>query len=118
MPYVYVNPPLSGGNSGTAEKLAVPRLISLEGDVQGATFFDGSQDIVIRTKVKTTGGGSITGDDLGFGLTIEDERVVVDTGALVAEGLTTTQEGMLTLDAVDVNLLYVPNDTELIVGGN
>lgn len=105
MPYVYVNPPLaSGGQSGTADRLSIPRLIELDGDVTGQTFFDGSQDIVIRTKIKTTeGGGGITGDDIGFGLAIRDDRVVVDTPVLAGKDMGVDEDGKLITEAVDVN---------------
>lgn len=119
MPYVYVNPPLAGGQSGSADKLSIPRLIELDGDVTGQAYFDGSQDVLIRTKIKTTeGGGTITGDDIGFGLTIKEGRVVVDTPVLAGKDMGVDEDGRLITEAVDVNLLYVPADTELVVGGN
>ena len=51
---------ISGGGSGggeTADRLTTPRQIALDGDVTGEAEFDGSQDITIRTKVVSGGGG-------------------------------------------------------------
>lgn len=114
MPYIYNKQ----DGSKEAEKLSTPRLIQLDGDVTGAALFDGSKDITIVTKLETTGSGGLTPEDIGFGLTISNQKVVVDTPALVGKDMGKDEDGKIITKAVDVNLLYIPQDTELIVGGS
>ena len=116
MPYTYTTPKVSGALvGGDAEKLDTPRLIELTGDVAGQAYFDGSKDIQIKTTVKATDGG-LTSGDVGFGLAILGGKVHVDLPALIGEEFGMDGSGKLTIEAVDVNKLYVPDDTELVIG--
>lgn len=117
MPYQYTTPKVSGAfTGGTAKKLETPRLIELTGDVSGQAYFDGSQDIQIKATVKATDGG-LTSGDVGFGLAILNGKLNIDIPALVdMDTFGMNGAGKLTLEQVDVNTLYVPEGTELVIG--
>lgn len=112
MPYIYEKQ----ASSSETEKLSTPRLIQLDGDVTGAALFDGSKDVTIITKLETTGSGGLTPEDIGFGLTIKNKKVVVDTPVLAGKDMGFDEDGRLITEAVDVNLLYVPGGTDLVIG--
>lgn len=109
MPFRYTSKTSGALIGDVAKKLETPRLIELTGDVTGQAYFDGSRNIQIEAAVNTE-------HDIGFGLTMVNNKISVDLPALIGAEFGIDGEGKLALDAVDINKLYVPDGTELIIG--
>lgn len=109
MPFRYTSKTSGALIGDIAKKLETPRLIELTGDVTGQAYFDGSRNIQIQTTVNAE-------NSIGFGLTMVDHKTSVDLPALIGTEFGVNGEGKLALDAIDVNKLYVPEGTELIIG--
>lgn len=71
----------------------------------------------IYRNTSNSSSGGLTDDDIGQGLKIEDGKLVVNTSAQLGPEFSVAQGGQLQLEHVDVNKVYVPQGTELIVGG-
>lgn len=71
----------------------------------------------IYRNTSNSSSGGLTDDDIGQGLKIEDGKLVVNMSAQLGPEFSVAQGGQLQLEYVDVNKVYVPQGTELIVGG-
>lgn len=99
----------------TAGQLMEPRRITLTGDVIGETMFDGSQDVTVVTSVPRMN-GALTLENIGFGFSMNNGRISVDVPALINDEFSVGNSGKIEINKLDVTKLYIPEDTELIIG--
>lgn len=94
--------------AGSAGSLAIPRSISLTGDVTGSASFDGSADITITTALVNAMSFNAAADDNGTGLSITSGNTLDIAGGT---NITTNLTASSTRRNVTVNL----NDTINVV---